>query len=623
MSDTTKESEKKSKTQKNSHSKTTKESRRYEDLLNPNFSDFEKSVPRTLKILSSLKTHNQSEKVLTSFQFIDQNFQHILKNLPHVKKNKIFKTVINSLKSLNQIFKNFNLKNFRLCTFEMTFVYLTSICTISGHGLYFTLKILITCLEKNWKLDWIIKDDLLLRLNAGIKNMKFSKKRGYKNVILKLKKLLKLMRKENKEKILKGVVNFCEDLNPKIQLNEVFKSIVLENCFAFKSEFLTVLNILEPEQLDLVYSGDEILGEIIPKEEAEREEFYYKDNLENFFLKLLSGGNLDTIKLNYLMLFINNFEVIWSRMKFHKNLIVDLCDVFYSNIERFYHDEKNFVNFENFLVKNQLTSDPHFYNNITVLKDTAYFIKIMIYNSILENKGIYNFKKKKGKLEEDFERFLKEGQNIDKKASIRSNIFSTEKGKYRGISFYNNEKMENKEFTFKPSTRKILKKSHTKVISNLSPTPFYKKLRVRVMNILGRELLVSLKTGEEEEINVLNIKDMKSGKIIFNKSFPKFEKFSIMKNKIFYWGKFSVSIIEIFATKDNDLIPKIVFFKNFTSFYITKILPFDDNLIAIFSGMKPFIYFYDFTKNVFLINKLSCEQRDLLESKLKELEESE
>lgn len=145
MSDTTHETETRSTNQR--QESPNKKSRTYETLLNPDFAGFQKSSNFTLEILTEMKKHKKSIKILTSFNFIEKMLHYVNKNFSSSLPSK-FSSSRNFLKALNQIFKNMKLENFSLKIFEMTFTYLASICAISRHGVYFTLKILVTCLKK-------------------------------------------------------------------------------------------------------------------------------------------------------------------------------------------------------------------------------------------------------------------------------------------------------------------------------------------------------------------------------------------------------------------------------------------------------------------------------------------
>lgn len=621
MSDTTYETETRS---RDPNQKPKNKTNTYKNLLNPEFAGYEQTQKFTLKILTSIKNYKETAKILTSFKFIEKILQNINTNLAS-KNPKKLKIAKNFLKILNQIFKNFNLKFFRLSTFEMVFAYLTSICMVSRHGLYYSLKILVTCIKKNWKLDWIIKEILLLRLNDNLRKLKFEKDKGLKNCLKMMKKLFFLMRNENKKMLVHGVINFCGDLEPKRNaFYKIFEPVVMENPKIFEREILSVLSVLMPEQLSLASQGPKIVKMLIPEEEEEKIKFYLETKFGEFVMKILACGKINLDVLQYLLIYISDFEPIWSQQKFHKNFIVDLCESFYRHSNYLALSNQVTGKFEDFLNFQKISENPNFFKKMKILKNPDYLIKIMIYNSLMENGSILKKSKQKIRskklLKKSLENFTNSWSNQNKDSLITSKLNADIDNHIGGFIAFKTKKLENLELTLNRRTNKILKKSHTKLLTPKSHfPPQFTELQLRIVKILEKNFLVSLKKGPGN--NSLNIRNMKTGRIIFSKSFPNFKNISILEKKIFYWSEFSVSIIEFFVTKEKDIIPKVVFFKNFVGFLIKKILPFDNGSIAIFPKLRSCVYLFEFKKGDFVLCEMNSEQLGFLEEKLNAIEE--
>lgn len=614
MSDTTNETETKSQIVQNNQSH---KKRAYKTKLNPDFVSLKQSTDFSLEILKSVKQHEGSHQVLTSLDFIQKILKNVNQDLGSTNPSK-FKNARNGLRALNRIFTIFELKKFSLKIFELTFAYLSSICLISRHGLYLTLKILLTCLRKNWKLDWVLKNDILLRINDGLRKLKFENKRGIKNILKMVKKLVFHFRKENRQRCLAGLVNFCGDLKDGSPYREIFEPIVMQDPSVFEKEFMTVLQVLEPQQLDLVPKGDIILEKLVPEADEEEIVVIFNKKFNGFFMNLLTKGNLNLPMIKYLLIFIKKFQPIWTKQKYHKNLVVDITDCIYSNMGTLALDGQTLAAVDRFLNYCEASRDPGYANRMTSMKNPDYVIKMLIYNSILEkgqkdesrraNFRKLNMMKSLGDMVKVFSRWGNDG--------VVESWYDSQ-GKLSVYSCFNCDKLENLELVFNSRTNKLLKKGHTKVLVNGSSLPEYKKLKSKIFKLGDQVFLVSLKAGSHD--NILSIRDMRTGQIVFNKSFPKFTNFKILENKIFYYGRFSLSIIEFYETKGTRrLTPKVVFFKNFVNCLIEKITPFDNNLIAVFPLIHPFIFLYDFRQNCYLKAELSEEQRGFLDKKLDE-----
>lgn len=450
-----------------------------------------------------------------------------------------------------------------------------------------------------------------------MRKMRFENSKGLKQCLKMLKKLSKFLRNDNKEKCFKGLVNFCADLNPGNQFQTIFEPLVMENTKIFEKEIFTVLKVLQPDQLDLVYKGDLLVKKLIPVEESEKEIFYNK-NLDEFIMKILTSGKFTLTSMKFLMIFISNFEVIWSKQKFHKNLIIDLCEVFYNNFEENFSDFE-IEKFDSFLVNNQQFENPHFYRDLQVMKDPYYFIKMMIYNALVES-GQTKKLQKNPKFVKNFNFSLRKftekwsEENLEELVTSKIDDFS-----YIGsILGFKKHKLENLELILNCRTSKILSKKHTKLMTREGNIPNFSSLKGKILTIFNEKFLISLKTGTND--NILSIRNVQTGKIIFTKAFPNFQKFTIFSNKIFYWGKFSLSIIELIKTEKNKIIPKIVFFKNFVNFIIEKISPIDENMVALYPKTRPYIYLYDFKKNSYFLLDLKEKERKFLDGKIREIE---